>query len=323
MKKNHSQLTQKHYQHTLRDCISCIGVGLHSGLRVIMTIMPAEANSGIIFHRRDLDPARAEVAARWNTVTDTRMSTTIANSSGTCVSTIEHLMAALHACGIDNARVVLDSPEVPIMDGSSEPFVKLIEQTGTTPQTSLRRAIVITKPISVSEGAKRVSLTPSRTPMVEVSIDFENESIGRQDFSCPIDPKVFSRELASARTFGFKEQLTTMKKLGLARGGSLRNAVLVDDGKVQNEEGLRFDNEFARHKVLDAIGDLALAGVPIVGKFHGHLSGHKLNNALLHELMLNEHCWHYTSLHDAEDNWPSIIEMANTLLPASNHSLSQ
>ena len=303
----------KYYQHTLRECISCIGVGLHSGLPVTMTVMPAEDNSGIIFHRRDLDPARAEVHARWNMVTDTRMSTTIANSSGTSVSSIEHLMAALYACGIDNARVILDSPEVPCMDGSSMTFVKLIEQTGATPQTSLRRAIVITKPVSICEGEQRVSLTPNSTPTVEVNINCEQENIGEQHYACPINAQAFSRELASARTFFLQEQLHTMNKLGLARGGSLRNAVLFDGGKIQNKEGLRFNNEFARHQALDAIGDLSLAGAAIIGSFKGLLSGHKLNNALLHELMLNDDCWRYTSLQEAEEKWSEIVEITNGL----------
>jgi UDP-3-O-[3-hydroxymyristoyl] N-acetylglucosamine deacetylase len=313
METKHMHTHSKYYQHTLRECISCIGVGLHSGLPVTMTVMPAEDNSGIIFHRRDLDPARAEVHARWNTVTDTRMSTTIANSSGTSVSSIEHLMAALYTCGIDNARVVLDAPEVPCMDGSSVTFVKLIKQTGVTTQTSLRRAIVITKAVSICEGEQRVSLTPSRTPTVAVNINCEQKNIGQQSYSCPINAQEFSRELASARTFFLQEQLHTMNKLGLARGGSLRNAVLIEDGEIQNKEGLRFDNEFARHQALDAIGDLGLAGAAIIGSFQGLLSGHKLNNALLHELMLNEDCWCYTSLQEAEENWSEIFEMANGL----------
>lgn len=304
--------TTKHYQHTLRDSITCVGRGLHTGLRVIMTIMPAEADSGIVFHRRDLEPSRAEIPARWNTVTDTRMSTSVSNSSGSCVSTIEHLMAALHACGIDNARIVLDAPEVPIMDGSSDTFVQLIETTGTSPQIQLRRAIVITKPIQVIDGDKSATLTPCRERQIEVGIDFKDTLIGQQSFSCLINDDVFRTELASARTFGFKDQVSTMKQLGLARGGSMRNAILIDGHKIMNEEGLRFNDEFVRHKVLDAIGDIALIGVPIIGKFNGYCSGHKLNNALLHELMLNEHCWSYTTQQDAEQNWSSIVEASNS-----------
>ena len=314
-------INEQYLQHTLRDSFTCVGRGLHTGLRVIMTLMPAEVGSGIVFYRRDVTHNRAEVHARWNTVTDTRMSTTISNNSGTCISTIEHLMAALHSCGIDNARIVIDAPEVPIMDGSAGPFVELIQKIGKTPQDAPRQSIVITKPISIREGEKFAGLEPFRTPYVNIDIHFSQSPIGHQKFSGEINEKQFAQELASARTFGFKDQIATMKKLGLARGGSIRNAVLIDDGKVLNQEGLRYNNEFARHKALDAVGDLSLLGVPIIGKFSGRCSGHKLNNALLHELMLNESCWLYTTQKNAHENWPSIIESANSAL-ASNYQIN-
>lgn len=308
MKNLNRKQKAHHFQHTINDSFTCIGRGLHSGLKVIMTVMPAEANSGIVFHRRDVEHKRAEIPARWNTVTDTRMSTTIANASGIGVSTIEHLMAALYACGIDNARVILDAPEVPIMDGSAKPFVDLIKKTGKCRLDEPRKAIVISRDINVDEGYKFASLRPARRPQVEFELDFEQAAIGRQQYRGLINESLFDQDLAAARTFGFKDQLQTLQKLGLARGGSLRNAVLVDDDVVINEEGLRFNDEFVRHKVLDAVGDMALIGMPIIGKFSGHCSGHKLNNALLHELMLNEHCWHYTTLEDAENNWEQLVK---------------
>ncbi len=296
-----------YYQHTLNDNITCIGRGLHSGLKTIMSIMPAEPNTGYVFMRRDVDSNKAEVQARWYNVTDTRLSTTISNNRGTRVSTIEHLLAALHTCGIDNAHIVIDGPEVPIMDGSAATYVSLIKQVGRTQQAAERRAIVITKPVTVEDKDKAAHLVPAIAPRVDMSIDFDMPVIGKQSLSVSINDSVFEKDIAAARTFGFEEQLETLKKIGLAKGGTLQNAVLIKDNKVVNEEGLRFHNEFVRHKILDCIGDLSLAGAHIVGKFIGESSGHQLNNALLRELMLNEDSWEYTTLRDAEQNWSRIV----------------
>jgi len=296
-----------YYQHTLRDKIVCVGRGLHCGLKLIMTIMPAEANTGYVFVRRDVDSDKSEVHARWYNVTDTRMSTTIANNRGTRVSTIEHLIAALHTCGIDNAHIVLDAPEVPIMDGSSAPYVSLIEKIGRIKQSEERRAIVITKPVRIKARGKSAELIPSNTLSIDMNINFDNPVIGKQSMSLAIDEQTFSKDIAPARTFGFDEQIETLKKIGLAQGGSLNNAVLVKGNNIINEEGLRFENEFVRHKILDCIGDLALAGAHVIGEFIGNCSGHQLNNALLRELMMNHDSWQYTTLKNARENWSRII----------------
>lgn len=293
---SNSQYSALDYQHTLKDSITIIGRGLHSGLQVIMTLMPAEANSGYVFMRRDVAPLRAEVPARWNTVVDTRLSTTVANAFGTRVSTIEHLLAALSTCGVHNARIVLDAPEVPIMDGSAAPFVDLIDKVGLERQTALIQAIIIDKPLVVREPNKHVSLVPANEFSVDMSIDFDDPVIGRQSMDIKVNEEIFSQQLASARTFGFQEQLDTLHKLDLAKGGALNNAVLIKDNKVLNEGGLRFRDEFVRHKILDTLGDISLVGASIIGKFIGRRSGHRLNNQLMRTLMINEECWHYAPL---------------------------
>ncbi|MEH6471747.1 MAG: UDP-3-O-acyl-N-acetylglucosamine deacetylase [Halopseudomonas sp.] len=298
----------KYFQHTLKGSFSCIGQGLHSGQKVFMSVMPAEAHSGYTFVRRDLPSDRAIVPARFNAVTDTRLSTTISNAMGAKVSTIEHLLAALRACDIDNARITLDGPEVPIMDGSAAPFINMIEQTGVKQQSQLRMAILLTKSISVEHGESTARLSPAAQPSIELSIDFDNPSIGQQRKFTLIEKNSFAEHYAGARTFGFKDQLDTLRKLGLAKGGNLNNAVLLDESGVINPEGLRYDDEFVRHKVLDVIGDIALAGCPIIGKFTGHRTGHALNNQLLRELMRNEQCWHYTTMAEAELYWQELTE---------------
>ena len=284
------------YQHTLKDSITLIGRGLHSGLQVIMTLMPGDANSGYVFMRRDVTPLRAEVPARWNTVVDTRLSTTVANAFGTRVSTIEHLLAALSVCGVHNAHIVLDAPEVPIMDGSAAPFVDLINKVGLQRQTALIQAIIIDKPLAVIGQNKHVSLVPADEFSVDMLIDFDDSVIGRQSMDIKVNEETFSQQLASARTFGFQEQLETLHKLDLAKGGSLNNAVLIRDNEVINEEGLRFKDEFVRHKILDTLGDISLVGASIIGKFIGRRSGHQLNNQLIRTLMINEECWHCVPL---------------------------
>ncbi|BCD97869.1 UDP-3-O-acyl-N-acetylglucosamine deacetylase [Marinagarivorans cellulosilyticus] len=273
------------YQHTLRDSFSCIGRGLHSGLKVIMRVLPAPANTGYRFIRRDVKGDCNEILAAWYTVSDTHLCTTISNLCGVRVSTIEHLIAALHVCDIDNAIIVLDGPEVPIMDGSAKAFVELIDSVGLQQQAWQRRAIVVKKPLSVREGDKLACLLPYDKPWVKVEIDFEDPCIGRQSISTAIDYATVKRDIACARTFGFGEHINALKDLGFARGGSLENAILVNNGKVVNSSGLRYDNEFVRHKVLDTIGDLALSGAPIIGYFNGKYTGHALNNLLLRKLM--------------------------------------
>ncbi|MGD8558676.1 MAG: UDP-3-O-acyl-N-acetylglucosamine deacetylase [Gammaproteobacteria bacterium] len=310
--------TDPYFQHTLKDSFTCVSRGLHSGLKIVMRVTPGEANSGIVFFRRDVDATRAEIPARWTNVKDTRLSTTIANRNGVRVSTVEHLMAALYACGIDNARILLDGPEVPIMDGSAAPFVSLINRAGKVQQDEERRAIVIKQAVSVEQANKFAGFLPSPLPWMYLEIDFENQPIGRQKLDMLVYKEAFERELADARTFGFKEQVSTLHKLGLARGGSLDNAVLIQDDAIVNKEGLRYPDEFVRHKMVDAIGDISLIGMRVIGQFTGVCSGHELNNALIHKLMANEDAWGYTTIRGAQQYWQSIMQ-----LPPANKQLAQ
>lgn len=294
-------------QQTLANSFTVIGTGLHTGLKVIMSVMPAQPNTGYTFIRKDVPSDRSEIRARWNHVVDTHLSTTLANTLGIRVSTVEHILAALYGCGIDNAHIVLDAPEVPIMDGSAKPFVSIINKIGLVEQDAPRRVILIKKPVYVDDGEKHASLLPSAQPWIEMDIDFDRPIIGKQRISLPFNSQVFTKEIASARTFGFHEQVETLQKLGFARGGSLRNAVLLKDNKVLNEEGLRYKDEFVRHKYLDAIGDLSLMGARFVGKYAGKCSGHSINNALLRELMLNDDCWDYVNLKDIYNNRSDLV----------------
>ena len=296
-----------YFQHTLRDSFTCISRGLHTGLKIVMRVTPAEANTGIIFARRDVEASRYEIQANWRNVSDTRLSTTIANKHGVRVSTIEHLMAALYVSGIDNARILINGPEVPIMDGSAAHFISLIKHAGRARQDAERNALLIKQSVSVSSGNKFAGFLPSPVPWIECEIDFDAPPIGRQKCSVPINQTVFEQELAAARTFGFKEQIKTLHKLGLAQGGSLQNAVLIEDDVVVNSEGLRFADEFVRHKAVDSIGDMALVGVVIVGQFSSVRGGHELNNNLIQKLMANEHTWEFTTLRRAKNYWNEIL----------------
>ncbi|WP_373053818.1 UDP-3-O-acyl-N-acetylglucosamine deacetylase [Thioalkalivibrio sp.] len=296
-------MISRYFQHTLAVNLTFVGRGLHSGLPVRMTLQPAAPDNGIIFIRRDVPLFQSEIAARWYNVTDTRLSTTISNRFGAKVSTIEHLMAALYVCGIDNARIVLDGPEVPIMDGSAEPFVRMIQQAGTLQQNTERRAIVIRHQVQVEEHGKSASFLPAPVPRIDMTIDFDNAAIGHQELSVPLDRDLLAFDVSAARTFGFQEQIDTLRKLGLAKGGSLQNAVLIGDKGVINQEGLRFEDEFVRHKVLDAVGDLSLAGMIIIGRFMGMCSGHDLNNQVLRQLLAQEDAWFLTTLSGAEEYW--------------------
>jgi len=294
----------RHYlQHTLAHPVTFVGRGLHNGQPVRMVVQPADADTGIRFTRVDVSPRHAEINARWYNVTDTRLSTTIANRHGVRVATIEHLMAALFICGIDNANIQVNGPEVPIMDGSAEPFVRLFQQVGIEKQQAERRAIVIRQPVRVEEAGRSASFLPAPQPWIDMAIDFESAAIGHQELSIPFERDLLASDVVSARTFGFQEQIDTLRKLGLAKGGSLQNAVLVGDRGVINPDGLRYQDEFVRHKVLDAVGDLSLAGLTIVGRFVGVCSGHGLNNQLLRKLLQQEEAWTYTTVSAAEQFW--------------------
>ena len=287
-------------QRTIRRAASFVGIGLHSGRKTTLTIRPNHDSTGIYFQRTDIHDGTGLIAARWYNVSDTTLSTTVSNEHGVSVSTIEHLMAALAGCGVDNAIIDIDGPEVPIMDGSAEPFATSIEQYGTVSIQVPRNAIWIQHPIEVRDGDKYALLLPASKQRITLSIDFPGTAIGAQTYSIELVNEAFMHHIARSRTFGFSEQLKQLRSRGLALGGSLNNAVLVDGDRIINREGLRFDDEFVRHKVLDAYGDLALAGVPIIGHYYAHKSGHALNQRLISKLFESHASWSYITVNAYE-----------------------
>ncbi len=281
-------------QQTLANPIDCSGVGLHSGCAVTMTLRPADAGSGIRFQRVDGD-ARA-VQAHIDNVVDNRMGTAIGDGNGVRIGTVEHLMAAFSGCGVDNVLVELDGPEVPIMDGSAESFVFLIECAGMVEQRARRRAIEVLKDVSVGNEERGASIVPGEHFSVGFEIEFDSPVIGRQDAHVTLVNGAFKHEVSRARTFGFEHEVDHLRQMGLALGGSLDNAIVVGCSGILNEGGLRYDDEFVRHKVLDSIGDLYLAGAPLIGHFQGRRSGHALNHELVKALLADHEAWRYTML---------------------------
>lgn len=278
------------FQQTLKNIISCSGVGLHSGAPVTMTLHPADPNTGIVFVLQ-YQGKTVEIPANWKHVIPSPLCTTLRHESGASVATIEHLLAAFQGGGIDNVIVALDAPEVPIMDGSAQPFVFLIDCAGIQKQAAPRRYIKVLKPVSIQDGEKSASITPSDTFTVSCDIDFQSHAIGKQTFMLTVTDASFRKATSRARTFGFAQEISQLREKGLAKGGSLKNAVVVEGDAVLNEEGLRYHDEFVRHKVLDAIGDLSLAGLPLLGHFHGVRSGHYLNYKLLEALFADKTAW--------------------------------
>lgn len=268
-------------QTTLRSAVSCRGIGLHGGMPVGLALRPAAAGSGIVFLRVDGGFARTPIPARHDHVVGTTMCTTLGLEGGPSVATVEHVMAALAGLGVDNALVEVDGAEVPVMDGSALPFVDLIERAGVVSLEAPRRVLRVLKPVTVGHGARSVTVVPSDAFTVSITIAYDGPPIARQSASFRVGPELFKREIAPARTYGFLEEIESLRARGLALGGSLDNAIVVSGATVLNEGGLRFPDEFVRHKILDGIGDLALCGAPILGHFHGEASGHALNQALL------------------------------------------
>jgi UDP-3-O-[3-hydroxymyristoyl] N-acetylglucosamine deacetylase len=287
-----SQSSQKSMvpQTTLKHRIACNGVGVHSGVAVAMTLLPAAADSGIVFRRVDL-PGQPEIPARWDNATDLMLCTSLMGEAGAKIGTVEHLLAAFAGLGVDNAVVEIDGPEVPVMDGSSAPFVFLIECAGVTDLPAPRRYIEVLRPVEVREGNKIARLLPAAQASIAVTIDYAIPTIGRQSVSVTLGEGAFKAELARARTFGLLHEVDMMRARGLALGGSLDNAVVVSDEGVLNEGGLRFADEFVRHKALDAVGDMFLAGAPLLAAFEGERSGHALNNRLLRALFAEAGAW--------------------------------
>lgn len=293
-------------QRTLKNRINCTGIGLHSNASVSMTLCPAPSDSGVLFRRTDLDRTTANVAARVENVVDCRFSTTIGQDEDVCIGTIEHLMAALAGSLVDNVLVEIDGPEVPIMDGSAAPFIFLIECAGTVAQDAQRQAIRILKDVRVDDGERSASLCPATEFSASFELDYDNPVIARQEYFFQFGSESFKSELARARTFCLEQEIDYLRSLGLAQGGSLDNAIVVGEQDILNEGGLRHDDEFVRHKILDAVGDLYLAGAPIQGHFHGVCSGHEMNHRLLNALFEDPSAWR---LAPAPDDQADILEV--------------
>lgn len=269
-------------QKTLANKVKCSGIGVHSGILVNMLICPAEANHGIVFVRSDLK-ANNKIPALFDRVIDTSMCTKIANEYGASVSTIEHLMSALWGAGIDNAIIYVDGAEVPVMDGSSDCFINLIKQSGIVSQSEQRKFIEISKSVKIEMNDKSIVAEPDDSFSVNFIIDFDNQYIQAQSYNFNANDD-FESEIGKARTFGFIKDVEYLKSIGLAKGASLDNAIAIGEDGILNKEGLRYKNEFVRHKILDCIGDLYLAGARIKGKIKAVKSGHQLNNLLLHKI---------------------------------------
>lgn len=284
------------YQHTLRKTVSCCGIGLHSGRTVNLSIKPAPVNNGIRFFRTDM-PSNIHVQAHMDKVVDTQLATTLGNEFFK-VSTTEHLLAALQGFGIDNADVELDSAEVPIMDGSAEPFFQLLKVTGKTKQKGLRKLLRITRPISYRDGDKHLTISPYNGFKVTGEICFDDILIKKQRFTFDLSADCFGDEIARARTFGYVEQVEELWANGLALGGSLENVIAIHWNRksVLNEDGLRYDDEFIRHKVLDLLGDLALLGCPVLGHVESYKAGHAQHLGLMQAIAASPNCWEIVAM---------------------------
>jgi UDP-3-O-[3-hydroxymyristoyl] N-acetylglucosamine deacetylase len=288
-------------QRTLKSVIRTTGIGLHTGEKIVMTLRPAQPGTGIVFRRLDL-PTPVEIRAQAAKVCDTPLCSTLEHE-GVKVATVEHLMSAFSGLGIDNAYVDVSGPEVPIMDGSAGPFVFLIHSAGIEEQPAAKRFLRILSPIEVRDGEKWARLEPFDGFRLSFSIVFEHPVLQRSARSATVDfaETSYERELARARTFGFTQDVETMRSNGLALGGSLENAIVMDEFRVLNSDGLRYTDEFVKHKLLDALGDLYLIGHPIVGAFSAHKSGHALNNLLVRETLSRSDAWELVSYDSAEE----------------------
>ena len=283
---------QVEYQNTLKTPVICAGIGVHSGERARMVIKPAAVNTGIRFRRTDLD-TQSDILARGDHVTEVQLGTTLTNEEGASVATVEHFLAACAGMGLDNLLIEIDGPEVPIMDGSSAVFCELFLNAGLVAQSALRRRIRILDTIEVKDGIKWAKLSPTQDTVLtlKAKIEFETKAIGTQQMAMRLMPGRFAKDIAFARTFGFARDVETLKSMGLARGGSLDNAVVIDGDDIVNPEGLRSDDEFIRHKLLDAVGDLMLAGAPIAGAYEARQPGHAMNNKLVRALIEHPEAW--------------------------------
>lgn len=294
-------MTSPIHQRTLKNLIHAAGIGLHSGERSVMTLRPADPDTGIVFVRTDLSPS-VEISANVENVGDTLFATTLVKGEHS-IATVEHLMSALSGLGVDNVRIEVSAAELPIMDGSSSPFVFLLQSAGLAEQSALRRFLRIRRTVGIREDDVAASLSPFDGFRLDYTLVYDHPVLrchtaqARVEFS----PTTYVREVARARTFGFLTDYERLRSMNLARGGSLNNAVVIDDSSILNEEGLRLEDEFVKHKILDAIGDLYLVGAPIIGAFQGIKSGHRINNRLLRKLFAHPDTWEWVTFEDARD----------------------
>ncbi|UJF19614.1 UDP-3-O-acyl-N-acetylglucosamine deacetylase [Vibrio sp. SS-MA-C1-2] len=298
-------------QRTLKTIVQATGVGLHSGRKVTLILRPAAANTGIIYRRTDLEPA-VDFKADANSVRDTMLCTALVNDDGVRISTVEHLNAALAGMGIDNAIIEVDAPEIPIMDGSASPFVYLIQSAGIDVLNSPKKFIRIKKTVRVEDGDKWAELRPYNGFRLDFAIDFAHPAIDGEQQSLVMDfsTQDFIKNISRARTFGFMRDIEYLQSQNLCLGGSFDNAIVLDDYRILNDDGLRYDNEFVSHKVLDAIGDLFMCGHSIVGEVRAYKSGHALNNQLLRAVLANQEAWEWTTYEDEAKSPVALINPA-------------
>ncbi|RXJ57716.1 UDP-3-O-acyl-N-acetylglucosamine deacetylase [Candidatus Marinarcus aquaticus] len=293
-------------QRTIKKPIEIVGIGLHKGVPVTMKLEPLEENMGIVFYRKD---EGVTIPLKIENVVDTKMATVI-GKDGVIISTIEHLLSAIYAYGIDNLRIILDNDEVPVLDGSSSGYCLLIDEVGIKEQEATKKAIKVKKDVQVkTDEGKIVSLKPSHHIVYDFSINFEHPVIGEQEFRFDYSIKEYKENISKARTFGFLHEVQYLRSIGLAQGGSLENAIVLDDNKVLNPEGLRYENEFVRHKILDAIGDMALLGYTMIGEYNAHAGSHHLNHLLTKKLFESEENYEIVDLDTAEAE-SKVFEMA-------------
>jgi UDP-3-O-[3-hydroxymyristoyl] N-acetylglucosamine deacetylase len=293
-------------QRTIKKAIEIVGIGLHKGVPVKMKLEPLEVDMGIVFYRKD---AGVTIPLKIENVVDTKMATVI-GKDGVVISTIEHLLSAVYAYGIDNLRVILDNDEIPVLDGSSSGYCLLIDEAGILEQEASKKAIKVKKSVEITtpEG-KKVSLKPSNHIVYDFSINFDHPVIGEQEYRFDYSISEYKENISRARTFGFLHEVQYLRSIGLAQGGSLENAIVLDDTKVLNSEGLRYENEFVRHKILDAIGDMALLGYTLIGEYNAHAGSHHLNHLLTKKLFESEENYEIVDLDSAEEE-SKVFEMA-------------
>lgn len=302
------------YQSTVRTPVEVSGIGLHSAVKVSVRILPAPAGRGIVFRRTDLD--NFEIEASWKHVARVSYATSLMKK-GVLISTTEHLLSALVGCGVDNAIVEIDSLELPILDGSGTPFVEMIQRAGLRRQRARRSYLRVLRPAEVRENGKRIGIYPADTYRLTCAIDFAHPLIGRQSFDLKLSPENYAREIAPARTFGFLRDVDAMRNMGLIRGGSMENALVLSDTGLMNRTGLRFPDEFCRHKLLDLIGDLALIGRPILGHVIAERAGHYMHVALVDRLMRDRSLWEEIVQDEARPR-PSLLPAARAAATAGD-----